>query len=128
MRKSVPSFILGLVLSLVGMGSALAFSYVFLLIGAIAGGSVGTVVEIATLVNIATFVISFVGSFFCFKKAHVGGILMIIASLLSFGCLAAIFVALKTFTAVVLWFWIPSLVILLTGAMALTTKKQNVLI
>ena len=128
MRKSISSFVLGLVFSLIGGISAYLFWFIFLLIGAFTQGTVQTILTTVPIINFITFVISFIGCFFCLWKARIGGIIMLVSSTISAICMIVVFVAVKNIEYVYFLFLIPTLVLFINSIFAICKKKKPQLI
>ena len=124
MNKSIPSFVIGLIFSLIGGICACLFWIVFVLIGAIADGAVKIIITIFPFINVGMFVLSLVGSLLCLKRAKIGGIILLISSIISLICFAAISISLKTFNIVEILFWIPTVFIMVAGMLALKDSKK----
>ena len=127
MKKSLPSFILGLILSIIGAIAAYVFYAIFILIGAFTGHFYA-VISLLPMVNILSFGISFVGSIICLTNRKVGGTIMIFASIISLICYAVIIISLKIYQFNVLLFAIPTLLILITGIIAIKKRSAPKLI
>ena len=126
MNKSISSFVLGLIFSIIGGITSYIFWLILALISAFATGILQIVVTICPLVNMATFVLSFLGCFFCLGKAKAGGIIMLIASILSLTSIFAVFIVIGTFKVVMLLFLLPTLIIFHVAIAAIKKKKiQN---
>lgn len=124
MNKSVPAFVIGLIFSIIGAICAYAFWAVFVLLSITQKGAVQALCNILPLINMATFVLSFIGCCFCFSKAKIGGILMLVASIISIICFVLLFILLKAFDVMASLFLIPTIFILIAGLMAITKSKK----
>lgn len=124
MKKSVPSFVLGLIFSIIGALAAYLFYAIFILVGAFTG-HIASIITILPLLNLFSFGISFIGAIVCLINKKVGGIILIVASVISLICYIVIMISLKLFDFVVYLFAIPSLIILFAGILALKKKKQT---
>ena len=124
MNKAIPSFVIGLIFSILGAISATFFMVVTIFVEAFSIGALNDSLIIVTLINILTFAISFIASFFCFKLAKVGGIMMLISSIISLICFAIICITLKTISFLVMIFWIPTVLIFVAGILACKLSKR----
>lgn len=122
MKKSILAFVIGLIFSLIGAICAYIFLVVFGLVGAFANGTIQKLCNVLPFINISTFALSLIGSFFCLSKPKVGGILMLIASITSLICLAILFINLKTFSVSSALLILPSVLILASGIIAVKKK------
>ena len=126
MRKVIPSFVMCLIFSIIGAICAYLFSVVFVIAGAFVGGIFKTLSTTIPFINMATFGLSFIATFFCFKQPKFAGILMIISSILSLICFVIMCVALKSIDIITICFWLPTLFILIAGILSLkASRKRN---
>lgn len=125
MNRSISSLVLGLIFSIIGGISGYILWTVFILISIGNEGILQLIFSIGPLINLATFGLSFIGSFFCIGKAKAGGIIMFIASLISLICLLTILMAIKTFPIIYVLFFIPTLVIFHAAIAAMKKKKRT---
>ena len=124
-NRSIPAFVIGLISSIVGAITAYVFWLVFVLIGAVSGGTIKIILNIFPFINLATFAISFIGCFFCLKRSRIGGLIMILSSALSLICFTVICVALKTVNLIFVLFWLPTIFILVAGMIGYKKKKDS---
>ena len=124
MNKSIPSFIFGLIFSIIGAISAYLFFAVFILVGTLTM-AIQSVVTILPMVNLACFGISFIGSIFCLIKKKVGGIILLIASIISLTCDIVVIITLKIYAFNVFLFIVPTIIILIIGLTTFKTKKVH---
>jgi len=125
MNKSIPAFALGLIFSLIGVALAYVYWVVFVIIAAFSSEAIKTICTIIPLINICVFTISFIGSFFCLGKLKIGGIILIISSLTSIICYATTSIALKTLNFPMVLCWLPAVVILCAGTLAIKKDKKQ---
>ncbi len=126
MNKSIPAFVIGLIFSIIGAICAYLFWMVFVLIGAFTGGNLGAALTVLPMVNLASFAISFVGCFFCFRKAKVGGIIMLSASILSLACFLVISILLKSFNIIQILFWLPTVLVMVAGMLGIKASRKTI--
>ncbi|MBO5954705.1 MAG: hypothetical protein J6Q13_01905 [Clostridia bacterium] len=124
MNKSIPAFILGLILSIIGAISAYLFYGVFIIIGVFTN-TIQTLVTLLPLINIISFGIAFIGSIFCLIKKKIGGIILLIASTISLLCYIVVIITLKLYQFNVLIFIVPTILILIIGLTTFKTKKVH---
>ena len=125
MKKSISSFALGLIFSIIGAIAGYFFWFVFTLVGAFSQGVANTIFTILPLINFITFIVSFIGSFFCLWKAKIGGIIMLISSTISAICLITVLAFSKSIQVIHALFIIPTLVILITSILAIIKKPKT---
>ena len=128
MRKSIPTFILGLVFSIIGAIAGYVLWLIGVFVGAFSTGAIQTIFLTLPTINLITFVISFIGCFFCLWKARIGGIIMFVASTISIICMTVIFVIINEVTGTYYLFFIPTLAILTNSIIAICIKKKPQLI
>lgn len=121
MKKSISGFVLGLIFSIIGAISSYLFYGVFILLGVLTQ-AIQTLVTILPLINLISFGISFIGSIFCLINKKVGGIILLIASVISLICYIVIIIAIKLYHISALIFMIPTIIIFIVS---LTTFKQK---
>ena len=124
MNKSIAGFVLGLVFSLLGAIASYILWVVTVLVAAFSFGNAPGILAYLPLINISTYVISLVGCCFCFAKPKVGGIIMLVAGLLSTICLTTVFILLKAFDVMFILFVIPTFMILLAAILSLIKAKK----
>lgn len=125
MRKSIPGFILGLLGSI---GGAIVSFYAWVILNLVFGfiGEALMFFRTALLLNIISNLVAFIASFFYFKKAKMGGILMFIATILN----AYLFVILFTTENVskslslIIVTLLPSCLMLISALLGLFSKKR----
>ena len=122
MNKSVPAFVLGLIFTIIGAIASYIFYAIFILVGTFTG-HIHSIVTLLPLVNLFSFAISFVGSIFCLIKRKVGGIILILSSIISLICFVVIITTLKLYDFDVFLFVVPTIIILIAGIIAL--KKSH---
>ena len=124
MNKSIPAFIFGLIISIIGAISAYLFYGVFIIVGVLTD-TFQTVVTVLPVLNIISFGIAFIGSIFCLIKKKIGGIILLIASITSLLCYIIIIVTLKLYQFNVLIFIVPTIIILIIALTTFKTKKVH---
>jgi len=124
MNKSIPAFVLGLFLSIIGAIAAYLFFAVFILVGTITNAFQSAVI-ILPLVNLACFGIAFIGSIFCLIKKKVGGIILLIAGIISLICYIVLILTLKIYQFNIFLFMLPTILIILISLTTFKTKKAH---
>ena len=123
MKKSIPAFVLGLIFSIIGAISAYLFYAVFILVGALTQ-AMQTAIIVLPILNLICFAISFVGSILCLFHKKVGGIILLLASIISLTCYIVIIIKLKLSSLRFLFFTIPTIIILIVSLTTFKTKKS----
>ena len=124
MKKAIPSFILSLIFSIIGAIAAYVFYAVFILVGAFTG-QLYTAVTLLPIINIFSFGIAFIGSIFCLINRKIGGIILILASIISLACYIVIITSLKLYQFNVFLFMAPTIFILFAGIIAFKKRKKT---
>ena len=125
MTKSISSFVLGLVFSIIGAIAGYVLWLIGTFVGAFSTGMIQTIFLILPIINLVTFIISFTGCFFCLWKARIGGIIMFIASTISLICLITIFITFKDFSFVYFLFLSPTIVLFVNSINAISKKHKT---
>ena len=125
MTKSISSFVLGLVFSIIGAIAGYVLWLIGIFVGAFSTGMIQTIFLILPIINLVTFIISFTGCFFCLWKARIGGIIMFIASTISLICLITIFITFKDFSFVYFLFLSPTIVLFVNSINAISKKQKT---
>ena len=125
MIKSISSFVLGLVFSIIGAIAGYVLWLIGIFVGAFSTGMIQTIFLILPIINLVTFIISFTGCFFCLWKARIGGIIMFIASTISLICLITIFITFKDFSFVYFLFLSPTIVLFVNSINAISKKQKT---
>lgn len=124
MCKSASAFFVGFLSSLIGA----IFSYLIFLVvgrmGEIIGGEIQTTLIAFSFLNMGSFVLALVGSFFCLGISKPGSIILFISATLSTLSFVMIFILQKTLILIFSMFCFPTLFIYAAGIIAKHAKKS----
>ncbi len=123
-KKSIPSFVFGVIFSIIGAIAAYLFYGVFIIVGALTK-AIQSIATILPLLNLICFGISFIASIFFLIRKKIGGIILIVANTISLICYIVVIVALKIYQFNMFIFMIPTVLLLIIGATSLKTKKVH---
>ena len=122
-NKSLSSFYVGIIFSIIGFISSYFLGAVILLLTiAIQPNSF---ISLIPYINLITYVLSFIGAIFSLFKAKISGIIMLTSSIFSLILFAILCFGLKMINFIFILFWLPTLFILIASIIAFKNSKNK---